>query len=231
MTLKLNIGATKRLHAECTYQSNLTDEHVIWESGDPLIAEVDPYGLVTGISGGGVTIYAKGKFDRSISDSIQILVGESVGSVHQTTYVKTWTGGPDDLTSSSQGFYIMDPNSGVINPKYLTNPELVDNGITDAYFYSLRIDNLYNRLGDDTNYVDVDYSLRNLEVNKRYYLAFDFGNGVLKNDTYISTSGGQISRTNLKNILNVGDVKAIFGENLDQLTHTFKISIINVVPL
>ena len=87
-SVTLNEGQTTTISVSAVAPDNANDKSVSWSSGDPSVATVDQSGVVTGVSGGPVTIYATAKDGSGVSSSCEVYV---VGAVNLGLSVK-WHG-------------------------------------------------------------------------------------------------------------------------------------------
>ncbi len=70
----LQVGATSVMSATVFPEDFVTDPTVRWISGNEAVATVDQNGVVTGVSGGDVTIYARASADETVQASKMITV-------------------------------------------------------------------------------------------------------------------------------------------------------------
>lgn len=106
----VSVGATTTLTATCTKGGSTTgvNQNVVWSSSDETVARVSEAGVVTGISNGTATIYAKAEDNESISGSKSVTVsgGKTDNSAFTIVESDVDFGGYGNFSKAVSGVYM-----------------------------------------------------------------------------------------------------------------------------
>ena len=144
----------------------VSDNTVTWTSANPSIADVDQYGLVTGVKPGTTTITATSNLDPSFSDSVTVTVealpidmegvlltneGDPVGFTWDVLHEDTWTagieldtvllGGTEDADGNVLG--VIDDAKTVVEVDMTTGVS-TKLGTWDTQMYDMAYSNLFS---------------------------------------------------------------------------------------
>lgn len=202
-TIEIMSTQSKQFTAQI-YPSNASDTRIRWKTADEDIAEVDEYGVVTGVSEGTVKIYAiardNGRQDVitvkiipyiRYPDSINITPQEN--AVFETGQVIKFIPSflPDDTTERNLKWYVY---GGAATVDYNGNVSITDRGIitvkayTSDFRQSATFEFESQYAGNHFSQVKEDFGVKQ---NRSIIITFnsDISENVARNNIFLSTDG------------------------------------------
>lgn len=163
---KLFIDQIMALNATVNYTDGSNDGTVTWLSSDPTIASVTSTGVLTGVSGGVVTISATSVWPdingNNIVDEKTLVVEEKLGSQAIYTFEYSGVAGEPPSSSTSELEYL-EGEKGEMVPTTLDWPEF--EGEPNPSIYYLQID----QINTNSNYSpDINIIFQGLRPYKNY---------------------------------------------------------------
>lgn len=192
VTTELTIEVGDDVEIEFVLPTGASAEDVSWESGDDSIAEVDQYGVVTGMSVGTTTITAQLNDLTSVECEVEIIAKQNYGTVENPITV-------------AQAKAILDITNGEQSRHPLTVRGTVSSNKVYNDSYS-NFDDVYLEDGFDLYRVKFDNSVSLEDSYKavngmKDYIVVAFGYGKIHNGTYELAPSTEVANPLIKSIV------------------------------